>query len=431
MNGENKTKEKLLSELSIMRTKWERLEEDLKKTKDELEIQTWGLKKTNESIKLLYKELEEKNKKLQELDKLKSDFISIVSHELRTPLSITKEGISLVLDEIPGKINAKQKKVLVSAKNSIDRLARIINSLLDVSKIEAGKVELKRDIVEIAALIRQVASSFVPKAKEKGIEVKTSFSGKRIDLYVDVDRMTQVFTNLAGNALKFTEHGYIEISAREKDYEVECVVTDTGRGISKEDLPKVFSKFQQFGRINGPGEKGTGLGLSIAKGIIEMHKGRIWVESELGKGTKFIFVLPKYTTETLFHEYVDAGIKEAMKKGSKISLIMVSISGYKQLMRKLSLEKIRSILKDMKEVLDNSLRQTGDVVVKDTGEMIILLIDCGRESVIKVETRLEQQLKDYLVRQGLAEDIKLNFGCATYPDEAKSDKELIKKAKKS
>ena len=106
--------------------------------------------------------------------------------------------------------------------------------------------------------------------------------------------MTQVFTNLIGNAMKFTEKGTIEISCAQKEKEVMCAVADTGVGLAKDDLPKVFNKFQQFGRVAGAGEKGTGLGLSIAKSIVEMHEGKISVDSKLGVGTKFTFTIPKY-----------------------------------------------------------------------------------------------------------------------------------------
>lgn len=249
--------------------------------------------------KRLEEDLKKSYEKLKKLDQVKSDFISTVSHELRTPLSITKEGISLVLDKIPGKINEKQGKILTIAKNNIDRLARIINSLLDISKIEAGEVELKKERVKITNLIEQVTSSFKNKIKKKGLELKVNFPKKGIYVYVESDKIVQVFTNLLGNALKFTEKGCIEISAKELEDEIEFVVSDTGIGISKDDLPKTFSKFQQFGRVDSAGEKGTGLGLSIVKGIVEMHYGKIWVESTRGKGSKFIFTLPKYITEEI------------------------------------------------------------------------------------------------------------------------------------
>ncbi|MDD4909721.1 MAG: ATP-binding protein [Candidatus Omnitrophica bacterium] len=248
-------------------------------------------KKAEQALREAKEELEKKNRELSKLDELKSDFISTVSHELRTPLSIIKEGIGLVLDGITGEINEKQKNVLSASSSNIDRLARIINELLDISKIEAGKVELNRRQVNIADLARQVAASFEPKIKEAGLRLMEEFPEEAADAYVDPDKIVQVFTNLVGNALKFTRLGHIKISIQKKDRGVECSVSDTGAGITKEDLPKVFDKFQQFSRTTGSGEKGTGLGLSIAKGIVEMHGGKIWVESELGKGTKFSFTL--------------------------------------------------------------------------------------------------------------------------------------------
>lgn len=251
------------------------------------------LTEAKEKLDNYTRELEKKNEELKKLDQLKSDFISTVSHELRTPLSITKEGICLVLDNIPGEINEKQKKILSTSKDNIDRLARIINSLLDISKIEAGKVELKCESSNLAELINKVILSFEPAARQKGLELKTGLEQKEIRLRVDSDKIIQVFTNLIGNSLKFTEKGRIEVRAADLGDRVECSVSDTGIGIAQENLPKVFEKFQQFNRVAGPGEKGTGLGLSIVKGIIELHKGTIRVESEIGKGTKFTFVIPK------------------------------------------------------------------------------------------------------------------------------------------
>ena len=229
------------------------------------------------------------------LEKLKDEFVSTVSHELRTPLSITKEGICLILDKIPGPINEQQFRILSISKNNIDRLARIINSLLDISRIESGKVGIICDNVEIRVAIRQVVSLFEFKANEKGLALRTNLPAQDIKICADLDSVTQVLTNLIDNSLKFTEKGYIEVSLSDKGPEVEIAVLDTGVGIAKKNMPKLFEKFQQFDRVDGPGEKGTGLGLAIVKGIVIAHKGRIWAESEVNKGTKIIFTLPKKT----------------------------------------------------------------------------------------------------------------------------------------
>ena len=227
------------------------------------------------------------------VERLKDEFVGTVSHELRTPLSITKEGISLVLDMIPGPINEQQARILTVSKNNIDRLARIINSLLDISKIESGKMDVRHETFEILSVIRQVASSFELKIREKKLALRIDFPKDSIIIHGDSDAIAQLLTNLIGNSYKFTTKGFIDVSARDRGDNVEVSIADTGIGIAKENMTKLFEKFQQFGRVEGPGEKGTGLGLSIAKGIVNAHKGKIWAESELGKGTKITFVLPK------------------------------------------------------------------------------------------------------------------------------------------
>lgn len=232
-------------------------------------------------------------KELKSLAELKTEFISTVSHELRTPLSITKEGLSLIMDRIPGAINERQSVILTAAKNNIDRLARIIDDLLDISTIESGRMRLKREQVNIVEVLKPIIAGFEPRAKEKNLELKTKFSSENIALFAEQDKIIQIFTNLIGNALKFTAKGWIKISLKELKDSIECSVADTGIGISENDLPKVFDKFQQFRRSVGPGEKGTGLGLSIVRGLVDAHQGKIWVESKQGSGTKFTFILPK------------------------------------------------------------------------------------------------------------------------------------------
>ncbi len=274
-------------------------ESDLKQRLREMEAkikrQEWGLRKTEEGIRTLYSELEKKNEQLKKLDKLKSDFISTVSHELRTPLAIIRESVSQVLEGITGPVTQEQNELLSLCIEDADRLSRIIDNLLDISKIEAGKVELRKEEFDLAEAVKKVSAGFSKKIKGRNIILKLDLSSDKIIVYADKDKVIQVFNNLIGNALKFTERGEVIIEVRDEEESILCSVEDSGIGISEEDIPKVFDKFQQFGRVPGPGSKGTGLGLSIVKGIIELHKGRIDVESRLGKGTKFVFALPKKT----------------------------------------------------------------------------------------------------------------------------------------
>ncbi|MCX5667008.1 MAG: ATP-binding protein, partial [Candidatus Omnitrophica bacterium] len=373
--------------------------------------------------------LERTNRELTKLDELKSDFISTVSHELRTPLSIIKEGISLVLDKIPGDVNEKQAKILDIAKYNIDRLSRIIDNLLDISKIEAGKVELKRSLIDISEVVRRVANSFESKIKEKGLEMRLDVDKVSGSVWADADRITQVLTNLIGNAVKFTPSGSIGISCEDKSDGMVCSVSDTGVGISKEDMPKVFDKFQQFSRTAGAGDKGTGLGLSIAKNIIDMHNGAIWVESEPGKGARFTFKLHKYTPQSLFREYISKAIKKAADEGTEMSIIAVGLSLTGREASGVINKRFNDIMHESARLIKNTLRREGDDVVNNIGEMIVILSGCGKESAARVQYRLEEVVSKYLADQNSDGTIKVSYGCATYPDDAKSDLELIEKAR--
>ena len=165
------------------------------------------------------------------MGKIKDDFLAIVSHEIRTPLSITKEAISLILDEVQGDINKEQSRTLSTAKKNVDRLARIINSLLDISKIEAGKVELKKTKVDVASMVRTVASSFESKAKEKDLELRVEYPEEGVYVYADEDKIVQVLSNLIDNAIKFTPEGSVDISAHKNENIIEYIVADTGIGV--------------------------------------------------------------------------------------------------------------------------------------------------------------------------------------------------------
>jgi len=231
--------------------------------------------------------------KQKELDRLKSNFVSSVTHELRTPLVATEKSISLLLTEnIP---ESQQKEFLSIAQRNLKRLTALINDLLDLSKLEAGKMEIKRKPSSIVEVINEAISGLKTWADTKSIQIKTVFEDNLPQVNIDPNRIIQVLTNLIGNAIKFTPpSGTITIEAKfiSNDNEIEVAVQDTGIGIAKEDLPRIFDKFFQVGERAPTDISGTGIGLSIAKEIIQLHKGRIWAESEKGKGARFTFRLP-------------------------------------------------------------------------------------------------------------------------------------------
>ena len=169
----------------------------------------------------------------------------------------------------------------------------MVDNIFEVSEIEFEKPALKKEPADIVELAKLALAEFLPKAKENGLEIKENFPPEKVMLSAEKTLIRKVWSNLISNAVRFSERGYIEIKVVETAGMVECSVSDTGIGIAPENLPKVFDKFQQFNRGFGPGERGTGLGLAIAKGIVDLHKGRIWAESKLGEGSKFSFILPK------------------------------------------------------------------------------------------------------------------------------------------
>ncbi len=230
--------------------------------------------------------------RLREMDKMKTNFLSIVSHELRTPIAIMQEGVSLCLDGVAGDLTDMQRELLEDTLDNSDRLLRLITDLLNVSKIEAGRVKLHKRIIDFHEIVRKTLKTFEHQAAEKGVVLATSMSEKPLMAYIDSDKVIQIFSNLVSNALRFTEKGgTIETRIEFKEDHIYCQVSDNGKGISKENLPKLFNKFEQIGRVEGPGYQGTGLGLTIVKGLIEKHNGKVWVDSELGKGTTFHFTV--------------------------------------------------------------------------------------------------------------------------------------------
>lgn len=364
----------------------------------------------------------------KEIDKLKSEFISAVSHELRTPLTTIRESVSQVLDGILGQTTPKQREFLSVCLEDIDRLTRIINDLLDMSKIEAKMVEIKRELADIVGLVKTVSSSFIPRTKEKGLEIRTSFSKERIEVYIDRDKIIRVFTNLVGNSLKFTEKGYIEILIVDKQDTVECSVFDIGRGISEEDLPKVFSKFQQFGRTVGPGEKGTGLGLAIAKGIVELHRGKIWVESKFNEWTKFTFTLPKYSTEEIIYENIEKRIVEAKREDKEFSVLIIKLDNYLEIKDEFGEERTQRALLKILEIFKNAIR-IGDFITSKGKDELIVLAEVSRQCALEMNERFKTALKESVVEIDNKE-LKVNFsyGCSTYPDDGDNAKDLLQKA---
>jgi signal transduction histidine kinase len=239
------------------------------------------------------RQLQIANERLQELDRLKSDFVANVSHELRTPLTAIKGAVDLVLREVAGPLTEKQIHYLTRVRSNTQHLAGLINDLLDLSKIEEGKIELQAERVSLGGLIHEVMETLKPIAAEKLIALEVTLEPSML-VWADRDKVTQVLTNLLGNAIKFTPpHGRVMVSSmiQDKDW-MQVSVSDTGPGISSNERERIFDKFYQVSSNGEVKPKGTGLGLAISKGLVELHGGKIWVESNPGSGSQIHFTLP-------------------------------------------------------------------------------------------------------------------------------------------
>jgi len=252
----------------------------------------------------LNRELAAANEKLKEADRLRNEFVATISHELRTPLNSIIGFTKLMLNEIDGPLNEWQRTDLTAIYTSSQHLLSLVNDVLDFSKIAAGKMELHKEMLDFSEIVVGVISTTLALVGDKDIELIEEVEEDLPTVYADRVRIRQVILNLMSNAVKFTEKGSITLRAKRITEEVEsdghrrsmlfilCSVNDTGIGIAEGDVPTVFEEFRQLDSSTSRQAEGTGLGLPISKRLVEMHGGRLWVESKVGVGSTFSFTLP-------------------------------------------------------------------------------------------------------------------------------------------
>ena len=241
----------------------------------------------------LFREIEDKGRELEAANRHKSEFLANVSHELRTPLNAII-GFSEVLGErLFGELNEKQAEYTEDILSSGRHLLSLINDILDLSKIEAGRMELEVTTFHMPDAIENALLLIRERASRHGIKLERIIDDRLGDFTGDERKVKQVLVNLLANAVKFTpEGGRIKVEARLGDSALIVSVTDTGMGIATEDQEAIFEEFRQASGNYAQKREGTGLGLSLTRKFVEMHGGKIWVESELGKGSTFTFTLP-------------------------------------------------------------------------------------------------------------------------------------------
>lgn len=402
---------------------------DLERKNEVFSREFIGLFQVGHELRKSGDEFEVANEKLKKLDKVKTDFVSTVAHELRTPLAVIKEGVSLILEKVSGDINDKQQEILSMTKTNVDRLGRIINDLLDISRIEAGRMDLKLEQIDFTKLVKEAYTRWKLESDKKDQNFTISVPSYSVNLHADADKMNQILNNLISNAVKYTPtKGYIEINLKDLKDEIVVSVKDRGYGIDKEDLPKLFEKFQRFGSHVQSGSKGTGLGLAITKELVDMHHGKIEVETKLNKGSTFALRLPKATRE----KYLSYLIEDVAKRRGNMSLINVKVLNFSSVKEKHGLELSRDFLKSIERKLGGVLRRGVNTFIGEDGSILITLVDTSKSDVVNVKERIQKAIDEFLksCEPASLQHTKIVLGVATYPDDAETSEELLKEGKR-
>jgi signal transduction histidine kinase len=240
----------------------------------------------------LYDEQVQVAERLREVDRLKTEFLASMSHELRTPLNSIIGFADVLLEGVDGELNELMQEDVKLIRDSGEHLRTLIDDILDMSKIEAGKMELRYERIDMYQMAHDIISTATPLAKEKGLRLNLFIRTDDLVVEADRTRLRQILWNLVGNGIKFTKQGQVSLTIQEREGNLLVEVLDTGIGIRAEDVDIVFEQFRQVdGKLNREAG-GTGLGMPISKNLVELHGGRIWLESRLGEGSTFYFTIP-------------------------------------------------------------------------------------------------------------------------------------------
>ena len=370
------------------------------------------------------RELEKVNEELKRLDQLKSTFISSVSHELRTPLTVIKEFISLMLEGHVGTLTEDQREYLGIANRNIIRLTNLIETLLDFSRIESGKgLKLRFEPTRLMEVVEDAVMTFSQQLEERRVALENRLDPDIPLVLIDRNRLVEVFINLIGNGIKFTPPGgKITIDSRglteKRDY-LKIVVTDTGVGISPEDLPKVFDRFYQGGRTQTGLITGTGLGLAITKEIIETHQGYIQAESKSESGASFVFALPVFGIENIYSLVLNPMLEEAERDRAPFSMIQVDFWDQRTKRESvLSHESWEGVMYALQKMV-----RSVDTVIPFQNSAVYIFSFNDKKLAKEIGERVQVKLT-----QGnyIPKGIDVHFRSYSYPKDARTKEEFLK-----
>ena len=396
----------------------------------------------------------------RELDRMKSDFVAVVSHELRTPIASIKTFTGNLIDGIEGEINDGQRETLTRVTKNLDRLSRLINDLLDLSKLEAGKMNMQLAPLDARETAQSVVDIFTPGAATKDVTLELACPDHTPVLWADSDRIIQVLTNLLGNALKFTpEAGTIKIGVEHRPPDpadrigtsgerssisgegyITISVSDTGPGIPEDDLERVFDKFYQTDHSMTRKTGGTGLGLPICREIISRHGGRIWAESTRGQGSTFTFELPvdcRKHDRAQLQDAMEREIRRSVRYGVPFSVLMLDLDNFTVLNELHGYETGDTALvqfqdmvrEEVKKFLNERVRET-DIVGRFGGdEFIIIAPETDDGGARGFAERLRGLIEE---RDFIVEDNKIratiSVGITSFLEEDRSPMPLVRRS---
>ncbi len=365
--------------------------------------------------------LKKANEELKRLDQMKSDFVSKVSHELRTPLTSIKNAVHLLASGKSGPINENQERFLLMAVRNIDRLAEMVNDILDLSKIEAGRMQYHFAELDLSPVIKHLIATFQSQAEAKSLKLEMDCPETLPTVHADQSRIEQVLCNLLSNAIKSTPAGgRVVLSALGVHETVGISVTDTGCGIAPEEHKQIFERFYQTENSLTHFSKGTGLGLTIAKELIEAHNGKISVESELGKGSRFSFWLPVFSQRTVEMAGIESEIYQ-YRENLCISMLLLKLDPEALQVHPEWLDQLAGLVrKFLPRAMDRIVPQPA------SSRLLILLIGTPKTGGVVVRQKLNNLLRENpIILGGVSMDTPTILGPGSYPEDGKTAREII------
>lgn len=398
-------------------------------TQDEIQELAEKFNLMSDRLRLSHEKLNHQNEELKKLNQIKINFLSLVSHELRTPLLIIKESIAQVLEGLKGELNPDQKQFLSMGKRSVNRLNGLIENLLDISKIESGHIRIKREMTDIRPLIKSVKRMQEDAAVAKNIDFSLEIADDIKDVFIDVNKIKDVLGRLIDNAIKFTKlNGAVVMKVCDIDDVLHISVVDSGVGIPPEHIGKVFGKFEKLNLVPVSGVASIGIGLAIVKEYVELHGGKVSVESEVDKGSVFTVTLPRFYEDKYLSEYLKDQLKILESRKESMAIFGFQVHEYKKIIR----IKGRHFFDELLEKIKHSIKIGIETPVLEMisvfrkGELLVFMVCDDKESkhILSVFRNIAVDIEDSVPEEY---KVKLSVGMVNFPKDGRNEAVLLKK----